>query len=272
MADTDSEWKCCTCLRSFWGNTAASHRAQIHRCRRKHVKPHHLGLAAVPSSKNVLAVILSYSGNKHMVRRTREHLVQAGFPDEAIHVRYGYNIDRDHWMGRPIAGNEIVHLGFLHYWAPFVESMLVAGTAEAGTAEHTLMWIEDDIRVCSPFSAILQEFTRSPKPICWLGFEKKRWSGSQLIGFKGCGLRLAFQVASNRPSRTGVYFRHLDCLWIQTLNDHIHWPQQSLATQLDHWSSTSNFLREGQHKRRILDVSSGPGHKRASNDQGHPCE
>ena len=242
------EWVRCDCLRSFWGADAASQRVQLHRCKAKHVQVDHLDLHTEPSPENVLVVILSYSDNKSMVRQTRKHLIQAGFPEETIRVRYGYNIDRDRWMGRQIEGNEIVHLGFLHYWAPYVESLLVAGTA---CKKHTILWVEDDVRLCARFSDIMQEFRHSPKPICWLGYEKKKWTGAQLIGFKGDGLKLAWQAASNRPNPKHV-FRHLDCLWIHALCDDIHWPHRSLATQADHWSATANFLRKGQHKKRIL--------------------
>ena len=233
----------------------------LHRCRSKHVQVSNLELHAEPSHENVLIVILSYNDNKNMLRQTRKHLVEAGFPDKSIHVKYGYNKAEDHWMGRPIEGNEIVHLGFLHYWAPCVERLLVAGTAGvagAAGAEFTVMWAEDDVRVCAPFSDIMQEFKQSPLPVCWLGFEKKNWTGAQLIGFKGEGLKLAFQVANDRVNKRQV-FRHLDCLWIQQLCDHIFWPHRSLATQLDHWSATANFERKGQHKRRILgSESEGP--------------
>ena len=245
------------CLRSLWGSGVASRCAQLHRCRAKHVEEGQLLLAQEPSPENVLIVILSYSGNKSMVRQTRKHLLGAGFPEKAIHVRYGYNIKHDLWMGRTIAGNEVVHLGFLHYWVPYVESLLV-GSGEVGTAKkHTVMWVEDDIRVCAHFSDIMEEFAKSVGPICWLGFEQKKWTGSQLVGFKGEGLQLAFHVASNRCPNSRHPFRHLDCLWIQALSKHISWPLNSLATQLDHWSATSNADRQGRHKKRILHSTAG---------------
>ena len=58
------------CLRSFCGSDVASRCAQLHRCRAKHVEEGQLLLAQEPSPEDVLIVILSYSGNKSMVRQT----------------------------------------------------------------------------------------------------------------------------------------------------------------------------------------------------------
>ena len=153
----------------------------------------------------------------------------------------------------PLIGAAILSVGTA------LSSMVGRTSAVAGTASASA----SDVLGIAALPAIVGEWRRctclqSPLPVCWLGFEKKNWTGAQLIGFKGEGLKLAFQVANDRVNKRQV-FRHLDCLWIQQLCDHIFWPHRSLATQLDHWSATANFERKGQHKRIILgSESEGP--------------
>ena len=67
---------------------------------------------------------MSHRGNHIAHTGCKRWLSRCGFPEEAIHVVYGYKLHEAEHMGRSLKSNEILHYGVHHKWFPKAKELL----------------------------------------------------------------------------------------------------------------------------------------------------
>lgn len=163
------------------------------------------------TSKSLLVVVLSHSGNESVHRTTVRQLKAGGY--KRVKVKYGPILNKTpkSQSGAPVRCNEVCHFAFMHCIAPYVKAELQKKRPTTG-----VLFLEADAQIADctfkDLQDVMEAHKASPETL-WIGWHKVwplakqryKWDSDAVQGSHGmlswgAGLQKACaQAAKYRP-------------------------------------------------------------------------